>query len=342
VHSHRQPRHSGETIGDALANYLRLESVLRKGLVTSNWSLGFSVRQDLDPLKLNTAHIDKLAILAALGDHESVEELLCSIDDSNAISLFGNSLTNAATLGHAKVVRVIVDHLKMTRGDGETNYTVLGAVDREYLPLDAIKSGIDGGNADIVSMLVDYHETTPGPRVRKFVHNGLLERAIRSGKADMVQSVLSMNFKHPTRVTREMFQYACGLGHAEVAVSLLGDGLISKDKAWEHTTPLIVAVESRSFHVTEAVLNAGVEKNVSIRRGKQFMTALQIALGRKKKPMVQLLLDNGVQLPPLCDWPHKEDFYIMLRNETLKRGAKDCPDVKTFRKMKLPRSRKSS
>jgi hypothetical protein len=314
------------------------EQILRLLWPTTFNYYAYVARRNIDALRLETAHIDRVAMSAALGDHETIEELLRSSDDPTALSPFGNCLTNAVKLGHAKATRVIVDHLKKTRRDVKTNSEIYGAVDQGYLPLESLESGIKRRDTNIITILVDYLETTCGPPVRKMAHNRLLECAIHTGKAEIVKSVLDMEFKLSTRVPRELFKYACDLGHAEVAVSLLGDGLIRKDKVWEHTTPLIVSVQSGNLRVTQAVLNAGVEKDSIVYRGIHVMSALEIALSRKNTSMVQLLLNNSVKLPPLCDWPRKEEFYIMLRNEKLKRGTKEFPDFKAFRKMKLRRS----
>jgi hypothetical protein len=106
-----------------------------------------------------------------------------------------------------------------------------------------------------------------------------------------------------------------------------------------HDPPILVAVRSRSPLAVDAIVSAGANVNISIKRGnlrgsKKRQTPLNEAIQNLDRHVVKCLLSHGAgPIPHVWTWPLRRDFYPWLRGLLWKVEGLEVPTFNQIRRL---------
>ncbi|KAF2032355.1 hypothetical protein EK21DRAFT_110030 [Setomelanomma holmii] len=195
-------------------------------------------------------------------------QLLPTVEHAKFGQGYLNPLRHAVEWGHDKLVQVVLDYL----GSIPVKKVMIASMkqfDYEIMIINTIRVR----NVQQFGLLTDFyndHDIEPLPPK----YNNWLRQAVTGTTHDieLIKTVLTLSPDGAEKVTCHSWDRACRSGNLAVVQTLLDDGEVGQNinTRNELRLPLMNVIRNtpkKSTHIIEAIIDAGADANVLIRRG---------------------------------------------------------------------------
>ncbi|KAF1842945.1 uncharacterized protein K460DRAFT_286970 [Cucurbitaria berberidis CBS 394.84] len=203
-----------------------------------------------------------------------------------------------------------------------------------------ISRAIYKGNLHATKTLLGfYSKNMPNMGPKKWA--SLVEVAVIEGRHsphDFLTPILNYKPRGKSHVTRRTLISVCEFGSRAMVNSILAHWNTDINTGSILTLPLFIAVRSGNHHAVSAALDSGADISISVASNiptlvKRDLTALEVAIYRRKVDVAKVLIDAGSIVPHISTWPTHRRMYNLLRESVHKKTNAKLPELWQFKDM---------